>query len=456
MPYCNYITVYKNSVQKLLYQPNDLISGTTLPDRVGTNIGTITWGTNSGITVTASDIMTSNSATSTGVSSVLLQANLVYMGTFTTVYLSFEYGLTASYGSYTTEASATVAQTFSTSLIGLTPNTTYHYRALARYGIVYAYGADITFTTLNNAYSGGSTNPMILSVNVYRNYATPGDNLFVAEINCTYPPYYPTLDPKDYFQVQLIDTDNATEIGTSYLANWGDRPESIYFSPTFVTAKITWGSAYLIRLKGTATSENITIDHQITSAEWKGYDLTNLDAWCISTAKSMQIVDGVATGTYVTSVASQGDVITDTANAYFTIGIQGIGTIRPSLFATSQYQSSITTGTATNAWDKTEYEAGGMQSFLGITLTGDIDKMALPFNINGKDFMMGVVMIVMIGCVILVVSETGGFGALGAAFIATPILWLGVYFRIVNISILILIVLFMALFAIRQLVIKTL
>jgi hypothetical protein len=458
MPYCDYITVYKAGVQKLLYQPNTMLAGAVLPDRVdsgGLENGTITWGANSNLTITGGDIMSSQSSTSVGSTTVLLQSTFDYIGTYTTVYLSFEYGLTTSYGYYTTESAATFAQSFVVSLTGLQANTTYHYRALARFGAVYAYGEDITFTTIAYSYGGGSTSPLIVSVNVFRNYATTGDVLFVAEINCTYPPYYPIQDPKDYFQVQLLDINGVTILGASYLAYWGDRPESIYFSPTFVTANITWGSAYYIRLKGVTTTENISVTHLITSAEWKGYDLTNLDAWCISTAKNMEIVDGVTVGTYVTAVTSQGEVITDVAGAYFTIGIPGIGTIRPKLFTTAQIIPTAITGTDTNAWDKPEYAPGGMQSYLGVTLTNDLDTMAIPFGISGKDFTSGLVVVAMLGCVILVVSQTGGFGALGAAFIAIPLLWLGVYFRIVPIFILVIIVLIMGLMAIRQFVVKT-
>jgi len=52
MTYFNYIKVYKAGVLNLWFQPNTMISGTTLPDRAGTNNGTIVWGNNpSGVAV---------------------------------------------------------------------------------------------------------------------------------------------------------------------------------------------------------------------------------------------------------------------------------------------------------------------------------------------------------------------------------------------------------------------
>jgi len=47
MPYMSYLKIDIGGVQKLWYQPNDMISGTTLPDRSGnSNNAVITWGSN--------------------------------------------------------------------------------------------------------------------------------------------------------------------------------------------------------------------------------------------------------------------------------------------------------------------------------------------------------------------------------------------------------------------------
>lgn len=55
-----YIDYYKHTVNGTLvgwYQPNDIISGTTLPDRAGTEDGVITWGTNpENVTATISSL----------------------------------------------------------------------------------------------------------------------------------------------------------------------------------------------------------------------------------------------------------------------------------------------------------------------------------------------------------------------------------------------------------------
>lgn len=60
---------------------------------------------------------------------------------------SFEYGTTTSYGSATSSVSRSAGQGFSIQVAGLTPNTLYHYRAVATDGVDTVYGDDAVFTT---------------------------------------------------------------------------------------------------------------------------------------------------------------------------------------------------------------------------------------------------------------------------------------------------------------------
>ena len=70
----------------------------------------------------------------------------------------FEWGETVAYGSTTPTQSRTTGQTFSQTIDGLLPNTTYHFRAFATNSAGTSYGADRTFTTqkiiaINKAYA---------------------------------------------------------------------------------------------------------------------------------------------------------------------------------------------------------------------------------------------------------------------------------------------------------------
>jgi len=84
--------------------------------------------------------MTSSAAT--------LQGTVTSMGDYSTVYVSFEYGLTAGYGTITAEETKTSTGGFSKGISGLSDDTTYHFRARLRYGTTYVYGSDNTFATL--------------------------------------------------------------------------------------------------------------------------------------------------------------------------------------------------------------------------------------------------------------------------------------------------------------------
>lgn len=89
---------------------------------------------------------TAKTVTSTSVS---LNGSVNPNGASTTV--TFEYGLTTSYGSTITAtqspASGSVPVNISTNLTGLTPGTTYHYRIKALNSGGTSYGADMSFTT---------------------------------------------------------------------------------------------------------------------------------------------------------------------------------------------------------------------------------------------------------------------------------------------------------------------
>ena len=79
------------------------------------------------------------------------------LGTDTSVQVSFVWGLTTAYGNETTPETVSLPvslpRAFSFDLSGLSPGTTYHYKAKAVGSI--AYGIDMTFTTAGEAGQAG-------------------------------------------------------------------------------------------------------------------------------------------------------------------------------------------------------------------------------------------------------------------------------------------------------------
>ena len=90
--------------------------------------------------------VTTNAATNVGSSSAKLNGELNDLKD-ATCQVWFEYGKTTSYGHTTSKSTKSTPTTFSASISGLQPDTTYHFRAVAKNSRKTAYGADKTFHT---------------------------------------------------------------------------------------------------------------------------------------------------------------------------------------------------------------------------------------------------------------------------------------------------------------------
>jgi hypothetical protein len=98
-------------------------------------------------TLTTAPSVTTSAATNLATTSATLNGDLTSLGTATSVNVSFEWGLTISYGNTTTPEAKTATGTFSANLTGLTAKTTYHFRAIAVGDGSAPPGDDMTFTT---------------------------------------------------------------------------------------------------------------------------------------------------------------------------------------------------------------------------------------------------------------------------------------------------------------------
>jgi len=96
--------------------------------------------------VTRAPGVVTDAASGVGIDSATLNGELTGLGTAASVDVTFEWGLTTSYGQETTAQTFVGPGTFNAPLAGLLPNTIYHYRAKA-VGDGTAYGDDVTFTT---------------------------------------------------------------------------------------------------------------------------------------------------------------------------------------------------------------------------------------------------------------------------------------------------------------------
>jgi len=122
-------------------------------------------------TSTTLPTVTTNAASNLATTSATLNGTLTDKGTADNVTVSFEWGLTTSYGSPAagTPPSMSAAGTFTANLSGLTAGTTYHFRAIADGGGDPVYGSDMSFTT--------STTPPTVTTSAAGNLATTSATL---------------------------------------------------------------------------------------------------------------------------------------------------------------------------------------------------------------------------------------------------------------------------------------
>ncbi len=168
-PYTGTTGEVKNSTGPFYFELGGLASGTTYYYKAkAVGDGTSYGAEMSFTTLTTPPSVTTNDASNLATTSARLNGDLTSLGTAGNVDVSFEWGLTTSYGSETAPEPKAVTGTYGADLSGLSPNTTYHFRAKA-IGQGTAYGADMQFTT--------GTTPPSVATNDASNLATTSATL---------------------------------------------------------------------------------------------------------------------------------------------------------------------------------------------------------------------------------------------------------------------------------------
>jgi hypothetical protein len=449
MSYADNITLDVGGARRLTYLPTSIILGTTLPDASGNgNDGTFNWGSST-LTVSAAALVTLP-ATNITTNSATLNGQLLDMVGAASYSTYFDYGLSTSYGMATPIFTISAPGLISANASGLSPNTTYHFRAVAVSSNITLYGGDLTFATTLGA-GGGLLQMGGGNARVFKNYITDNDTLVVAEIVNTYTPYYPNQSPKEYFSIQLIDTDNTTILAATPQQDWGDKPIGIYINPT-QSRNLTNGANYYVRIQGNFAanvSSQYQLQHLPWANDWKGADLTKLDDWAVYVAMNMQTF--YSGSGYVTVLTDRKLAITDAVGGYFTAGIAGIGQVRPNLFTTSQQTPTFTAGVSLIPTDNTT----AYTAYVGSTIANDANDLGVPFGMTGRDMLAGALALAMLGVIMTGTAAMGGFGALGLFLISIPILWLGTYFKVVGVQYIMILTIIFGFLFVRQFWIKT-
>lgn len=354
--------------------------------------------------------VTTGGASNYTTTSVTIAGTITSLGSYTTVLVSMEYGLTSgNYTSQTTQVSHTTTGAFSAIATPLNPSTTYHYRAVLQYGSSNVTGSDKTFTTLTP--NAGSDDLNIVSAKVFSDYLVTGDLLFTVEYVNTSLPYANRQDPAAYFAIQLVGTDNTTVIASTPMTSWGNRPGAIYVGTASATA-ITFGGAYYMRILGTYIGAP-SATYLLTSADWRGTNLAHLDSWVINTAWNITRYEAALYPTeppsYVTwktniLVFHAGEVLTDDGGAMFTAAIPYLMDVRPNIFLhAGEVRTKVETGTAV-------YDSGkDWATEVGPVISGDMTTIGGLVGLTGRD-MNGVLVAVALGVIAVIMIGAGAYG----------------------------------------------
>lgn len=272
--------------------------------------------------------VSTGSAASVTQTSATIQGSVTSMGDYDTVYVYFEWGLTTGYEqSPTTEQTKTSTGGFSASLTGLSASTVYYYRAALRYGSTTIYGAQGTFTTTAASGDPGVDPPDILridDVKVYTGYFEDGDQLYCINYRIIYLAGDPGWDIGDYFDFVLLD--GTLTRAKVPVKSWGYRPGSIYLK---AASALSWGGSYTVKIVGNPNVWDTPpeAEYTLTSGDWQGDDLTQLDTWVTSLALSIEAYYDVQLVDYY-----EGQLcLTEQGAVVFGMGIQGLCVVRPRL-----------------------------------------------------------------------------------------------------------------------------
>jgi hypothetical protein len=191
------------------------------------------------VTITVPLIVSTSAATAIGTTTATLNGNLTNLGSAVSVQVSFEWGLTATYDNPTSPQPMTSTGSFSAPLSGLSPGTTYHFRAKA-VGEGTSYGIDRTFATTASDV-GDTTPPRISDISVSPSEVNIGETVTISVLVTN------TGSASGSYKVTL-KINGAVEATKGVTLNAGASEEV-----TFTTAKDVAGS-YLVAVNGLSGS----------------------------------------------------------------------------------------------------------------------------------------------------------------------------------------------------------
>jgi len=207
------------------------------------------------------------------------------------------------------------------------------------------------------AISPPSSTPTVSDMHYNRNLLETGDILLYGEYDLPYDPVPTTASAAQSFIFQLIDTDNATELGaiTPFVFfdnGYNEGVFGMYFAPA---DNFTWGLSYILRISqnpaqfASPTSEDYLIAP--TAFTTKTSQLDNQVELAINVINLANELEQIYTTYTLLDTAAGGTVLSSpSGETYFRGVIYGLQLMAPSLFMVQvlEYDTSYRTWTTTN------------------------------------------------------------------------------------------------------------
>jgi len=301
---------------------------------------------------------------------------------------------------------------------GLTNSQAYYYSAWSESDGVYS-------GTYATAYSGpAGTGAGILpapdelylcNVLVVESYQSQGDQLIVFQYNIGYASGDPSQNARDFFAFEVYD--GATLVARAPVLAWGNKPGSVYLSPTNA---LVWGQAFTLKVVGLASQWDTIPQASIAVQDYDWtYDRedfkSQLRDWCV-------IIAGVIDTTWVTHSAA-GDMLSDTACAIFNSTIPAISSRIPDLCSTTVGFVDIEPKSHTD-----ETQRGLTTDNLGPQVNAILDSGADIFGMDsGASFGSILAIIILLGFAIGLgfLSHSTAFTLIGVTALSFVFLWGG-------------------------------
>lgn len=244
-------------------------------------------------------------------------------------------------------------------------------------------------------------NVSIDDVRVFKSYDETDDWLIAVRYNNSDADFAPYTDPSETWALQLRDDTDAV-VAQQPVRMWGIRPGSIYLNADSASA-LEWATNYSVVMHSLYNS-SYDYTYNMSALNWFGSSMSQLDSWCIYTAKLMENEDSE---TYTIATIDYGDVINLDGMSLFLRGIPGLDDIRPDLFYVTEFEiGEWETSTYTGAY---ETELSDYETALGVQLSAILNDQEAITHLSGR-WMGGLIVFAIFVIVAGLGVKVGHFG----------------------------------------------